>query len=79
MSEMRAELEAAGFTVQETTAILHNPRLVAVASVILTAKLGWSPLIALVQRALVAAQRLEQTRLCYYTGSFVAAKAVRKT
>ncbi len=79
MNEMGAELEAAGFTVQETTAILHNPRLVAVASVTLAAKLGWSPLIALVQRALVAAQRLEQTRLCYYTGSFVAAKAVRKT
>jgi len=79
VDEVCAELEAAGFEVQKTTAILHNPRLVAVASVALAAKLGWSPLIALVQRALVAAQRLEQTRLCYHTGSFVAVKAVRKT
>ncbi|MGH8008122.1 MAG: hypothetical protein ACREQ3_14085, partial [Candidatus Binatia bacterium] len=78
VNELRAELEAAGFVVQGTTAILHNPRLVAVAAVMVAKKLGWQPLIALVQRALIAAQRLEQTRWCYYTGSFVAAKAVRR-
>lgn len=78
VDELRAELEAAGFVVQETTAILHNPRLVAVAAVMLAKKLGWRPLIAWVQRALVAAQGLEQTRWRYYTGSFVAAKAVRR-
>ena len=76
VDELRAELEAAGFVVQETTAILHNPRLTAVAAVAFTRKLRWPPLTALVQRMLIAAQRLEQTRLCYYTGSFVAAKAV---
>lgn len=78
VDELHAELEAAGFVVQETTAILHNPRLVAVAAVMVAKKLGWRPLIALVQRTLVAAQRLEQTRWRYYTGSFVAAKAVRR-
>lgn len=75
--ELRHELESAGFVVQETTAILHNPRLIAVAAVRLAKKLRWRPLITLVQRTLIAAQRLEGTRVRYYTGSFVAAKAVR--
>lgn len=78
VEELRTELEAAGFAVEETTAILHNPRLVAVAAVTLAEKLNWSPLTGLVRRTLVAAQRLERTRWRYYTGSFVAAKAVRK-
>jgi SAM-dependent methyltransferase len=78
VEELRNELETAGFQVEETTAILHNPRLMAVAIVTLAKKLNWSPLTAFVQRALIATQRLEHTRWCYYTGSFVAAKAVRK-
>jgi SAM-dependent methyltransferase len=78
IDELRAELEAVGLRVEETTAILHNPRLMAVVLATLVTKLGWSPLTGLVQRALLAAQRLERTRLCYYTGSFVAAKARRK-
>jgi SAM-dependent methyltransferase/GNAT superfamily N-acetyltransferase len=78
VEELRSELETAGFQVENTTAILHNPRLVAVALVTLAKKLNWSPLTALVQRALIAAQRLEQTRWRYYTGSFVAVKAVRR-
>ena len=76
--ELRNELEAAGFVVEETTAILHNPRLVAVGAVALAKRLRWPALMTLVQRTLLAARRLETTRLCYYTGSFVAAKAVRR-
>lgn len=78
VDELRKELDVAGFTVQETTAILHNPRLVAVAAVALTKKVKWPLLTAWVQRTLIAAQRLEHTRWCYFTGSFIAAKAVRK-
>ena len=78
VEELCAELEAAGFTVQETTAILHNPRLVAVTAVVLAKKLRWPPLTTLVQHGLLAAQRLEVTRWRYYTGSFIAAKAVRQ-
>jgi hypothetical protein len=78
IGELRDELEAAGFVVQETTAILHNPRLMALATVTLAKKLRWPPLRALVERALTVAQRLEKTRWRYYTGSFVAAKAVRR-
>ena len=76
VDELRAELVAAGFLVQETTAILHNPRLMAVAAVALARRLRWPPLMALVRRLLIDAQRLEQTRWRYYAGSFVAAKAV---
>jgi SAM-dependent methyltransferase/RimJ/RimL family protein N-acetyltransferase len=72
---LRQELEAAGLRVQDTTAILHNPRLMAVAAVTLANRLGWRPLTTLVRRALMAAQGLEQTRWRYRTGSFVAARA----
>lgn len=78
VDELCAELEATGFTVEDTTAIVHNPRLMAVAAVALARRLGWPPLTALVQRAVIAAQRLERSRLRYYTGCFVAAKAVRR-
>jgi SAM-dependent methyltransferase len=78
VGELRKELELAGFEVEETTAILHNPRLVAVTAVAVTKKLKWSPLKAWVQRALITGQRLEHTRWCYFTGSFIAAKAVRR-
>jgi SAM-dependent methyltransferase/GNAT superfamily N-acetyltransferase len=77
VDELRAELTAAGLYVEDTTAILHNPRLVAVAAVSAANRLHWRPLVALVRRTLLAAQRLEKTRWRYRTGSFVAARAVR--
>ena len=77
ISTLRDELEAAGLRVQDTTAILHNPRLMAVAVVTLANIMGWRPFTALVHRALTAAQRLERTRWRYRTGSFVAARATR--
>lgn len=78
VGELRAELEAAGLAVQDTTAILHNPRLLATGAVAVANRLGWSPLIHLVRRALIRAQWLEGTRWRYRTGSFVAALAVRR-
>lgn len=75
--ELREELEGAGLVVEETTAILHNPRLTAVGAIALARKLNWPWFTRLVQRTLIQAQRLEKTRLRYYTGSFVAAKARR--
>lgn len=77
--ELRQALESTGFVVEGTTAILQNPRLTAVAAVTIARKLGWRPLVSLVQRAIVAAQRLEATRFRYYFGSFVAARAVRRS
>lgn len=78
VDELVAELEAAGLTVEGTTAILHNPRLVATAAVGFARWLNWAPLTRLVRRALVAAQGLEQTRWRYWSGSFVAALAIRE-
>jgi len=79
IKELCTELEAAGFTVEDTTAILHNPRLVAVAIVRLARILHWPLFTRLIQQGLIAAQRFEYTRWRYFTGSFVAAKAVRKS
>jgi hypothetical protein len=76
--QLRAELESAELEVVETTAILHNPRLVATAGVAIANRVGWQPLIRLVRRALIAAQRLEHTRWRYRAGSFIAACARRK-
>jgi hypothetical protein len=39
--------------------------------------LRWRPLIRLTEKLMVKAQRLENTFLSYYTGSFVAALGVR--
>jgi SAM-dependent methyltransferase len=78
IDELRAELTAAEFMVEEQTAILHNPRLLAVATVKVAAFLNWPVLTRLVQKGLVAAQQLEHTRWCYRTGSFIAVKAVRQ-
>lgn len=75
---LRGELEAAGFRVLETTAILHNPRLMAVLTTSAARRLGWRPLTRLVRGGLRAAQGLERTRLRYRTGSFVAALAIRE-
>jgi SAM-dependent methyltransferase len=75
--ELQQELERADFVVEKVTAILHNPRLTAVGAVALARTMRCRPLMRLVQRALVRAQRLENTRWRYYTGSFVAGKAVK--
>jgi SAM-dependent methyltransferase/GNAT superfamily N-acetyltransferase len=77
VSELRKELECAGFYLKETTAILHNPRLFAVGPMKLVRWLGWQWLIRAMQKLFLKAQGLEKTWLCYYTGSFVAALAVR--
>lgn len=78
--ELREELHQAGFRVEDTTAIIQHPRLLAVALTKLTRRLGSASLIRLTQQAFVQAQRLEQTRWRYHMGCFVAAKATpRKT
>ena len=75
--ELCQELERAGLEVQDTMAIIHHPRLVAVGLVGLANALGLPPITRVVQRALLAAQRLQGTRWQYRMGCFVAALAVR--
>lgn len=75
VGELRSELDQAGFEVVATTAIVHNPRLVAVGAITAARRLGWVWLERVVERVLVRAQRLREARLRYVTGSFVAALA----
>lgn len=75
--ELRRRLAEAGFEVRDTTAILHNPRLMAVGLVRLARLARVPALTVAVERLLLAAQRLERTRWRYYTGSFIAAFACR--
>ena len=75
IGDLCRELEAAGMQVRDRTAILHNPRLVAVAAVKAANLIGWQALIRLVRRTLEWAQRLEGTKWRYRSGSFVAALA----
>lgn len=76
VNELRRELEAAGLTVVDTTAIVHHPRLTAVAAIGAAKRLRWAVPMRLVQSALLATQRLQDTRLQYFSGCFVAALAV---
>ncbi len=77
VGELEAALRAAGLEILGSTAILHNPRLLATAAVAAANRLGWRPLIAAVRRGLTAAQRLENSRWRWRTGSFVATGAVK--
>jgi SAM-dependent methyltransferase len=76
--ELCHEIEGAGLVVGDTTAILHNPRLTAVGAVALARKINWPRFTRLVQRTIVRAQGLEKRRWRYYTGSFVAVKAIKR-
>jgi hypothetical protein len=77
LSEVMGEVVAAELGPRDATAILHNPRGVAVGAVWLANRLRWPWLTRLVHRALRAAQRLQDTRWQRVTGSFVAVDAVR--
>lgn len=74
--ELRRELTAAGLEVRDTAAIVHHPRLTAVAAVAIARRVGSVGLTNLVHRTLLAAQRLQNTRWQYFSGCFVAALAV---
>ena len=78
VKELRRELEAAGLTVVDTTAIVHHPRLTAVAAIGMAKRIRWGLPMRLVHATLLAAQRLQDTRLQYLSGCFVAALAVRR-
>jgi len=73
LREVVAELEAAGFAVVDTAAILHGPRLVPSLLVALTRMFGWRWLRRLVHRSLLRAQALEGTRWEYRSASLLAA------
>ena len=73
--ELRQELEGAAFEVVETTAIVHHPRMTAVALSALSRRLGWPSFTRLFHSTFSSMQRLKNSRLRYYSGCFVAALA----
>jgi SAM-dependent methyltransferase len=75
--ELRRALEAAGFRVDDVTAIVHHPRLMATLFVRIGRVLRWRPAVRAMERLLLAMQRCEATRWRYATGCFVAALAVK--
>lgn len=75
LRRMIAELEAAGFVVEDTTTLLQHPRFLGVGMTGLVNRLGWTPLRVLVHRLFREAERLEHTPLRSFTGCFVAARA----
>lgn len=70
-SRLCAVVARAGFAVEETTAIVHAPRLLAVT---LGSRLAGRPR---VRRALAATERLERAPTRFITGHFVAVRARR--
>ncbi len=78
IGELCRQLEKAGFDVVDTTAIVHHPRLVGVASVAIVNRIGSKSITQLVQTILLRMQKLQGTRLQYFSGCFVAALAVPK-
>ena len=77
VKELRRELESSGFAVQETTAIVHHPRMTGVASVAIARRLGSRAFTRFFEASFRSMQNLERTRFRYYSGCFVAALATR--
>ncbi len=75
MKELRRELDRAGLDVVETTALVHHPRLSAVAASSVTRRVGWPPLTRLVRSVFLSMQRMQDSRAQYFSGCFVAALA----
>lgn len=73
--ELRRELDAAGLDVVETTALVHHPRLSAVAASSIVRRIGWPPLTRLVRSVFLSMQRMQDSRAQYFSGCFIAALA----
>ena len=73
------ELRRQRLVVEESTAIVHHPRLTATAVFAVTRLAGLRWMRPWVERRLQAMQKLENTRWCYFTGCFVAALAKRES
>ena len=75
VNELRSELEASSLSVVETTAIVHHPRMTAVAGVAIARRLRSQTFTRFFQKTLLSMQDLERSRVQYYSGCFVAALA----
>jgi SAM-dependent methyltransferase len=75
VKELRRELDAAGLEVAETTALVHHPRLSAVAASSIARRVGWPPMTRWVRSVFLSMQRMQNSRAQYFSGCFIAALA----
>ena len=76
VNELKRELAAAGLDVVDTTALVHHPRLSAVAATALSRRVGWPSLTRFIRSVFLSMQHLQNSRLRYFSGCFVAALAI---
>lgn len=79
VKELKQALANAGFTVMETTSIIHNPRFVTRRIVPLLRKIDPTRFNHLIERCLTFFDSLENRRTKYITAQFIAAKAVKSS
>jgi len=77
VGELKQALTSAGFTVLETTAIIHNPRFIARRMIPLIRKAVPVRFDKLIKRCLAFLDSLANKKTKYLTGQFIAAKAVK--
>lgn len=70
-------LESSGFRVHDSTAIAHSPRIIAIWTGYLLGRMGSDKLKAYFHRLLRLFERLERFPTKYWTGYFVAVKAIK--
>ena len=77
ISELKQMLECVGFTVQDHTAIVHTPRILAIRLGQILDKIGNQRIKGVFFRIMEIIERLEYFPTRYFTGYFIAVKAVR--
>ena len=75
--ELTKYLESVGFSVQESTAIVHSPRIIALRIGQVLYKIGNKKLITFFLNFLKIFENLQKLPLRYFTGHFIAVKAVK--
>jgi SAM-dependent methyltransferase len=76
--EARQQLEAAGLTVTNTTAVGHSPRALAIGLIALAERFGWKWLEAFVAGCLDRCEALELWPTRYITGYYLAFRAEKR-
>ena len=77
-SELIRILESSGFRVHDSTAIVHSPRIIAIWTGYILAKIGSEKAMIYFYKLLRIFERLEKFPTRYLTGYFVAVKAIKR-
>ncbi len=77
INELKCLLEGVGFSVEDTTAIIHNPRVITKILVRLLRRLDPARSESVIRKVLAFLDNLETRKAKYLTGLFIAVKAVK--